>query len=214
MATTSGRRRGFRWDEANSELEIEVNGTKVLGTTSSALTITPATTITGALVASTGITVTTGGLTVTAGTLNIDGIADFAADLKINSTLTAGADGVGADGEQLTSGGAAAECDWAAAASLKRFKNLLSKRTDAAEVLELLTETPVWDFQYKRKGENGEHVMSTGDFKTVYTGIMSEDAPWAMHFGGKILNPITTFGYTVLAFKGLVNRVKALEAVA
>jgi len=70
---------GWRWDEVNSELEVEVQGTKVLGSTSSALTITPATTVTGAatlsstltvtglVTASAALTVTTGNLTTTAG---------------------------------------------------------------------------------------------------------------------------------------------------
>jgi len=48
----AGGRNGFYWDVVNSELEIEVQGTKVVGSTSSALTITPATTITGALTCS------------------------------------------------------------------------------------------------------------------------------------------------------------------
>jgi hypothetical protein len=39
---------------------------------------------------------------------------EFAANIHIQSTIEAGADGVGSDGEQLTSGGAAAEVDWSA----------------------------------------------------------------------------------------------------
>ncbi len=52
-----------------------------------------------------------------AGTLATDGLATFASAITtgnhtFSNTITAGADGVGADGEQFTSGGAAAECDW------------------------------------------------------------------------------------------------------
>jgi len=202
-------RRGFKWDAANSRLDIYVDGTVAarLNDTGSYLTVPAG----GLTVTAGGVTVTAGGLQVVAGTLNIDGIADFALDVKFNSTITAGADGVGTDGEQLTSGGAAAECDWAAAASLLKFKNILGIRNDADKVLEQIVNTPVYDFRYKRSN-GGEHVMSTGDHDTVYTGVVSEDAPWAMHFKGTILNPINTFGYTVLALKALVGRVEALEA--
>lgn len=190
------KRRGFKYNKHAATLSLYVDGTEAATFNDADPYITsPA------------------GLKVTSGTLNIDGAADFAADVKFNLTITAGADGVGSDGEQLTSGGAAAECDWAAAASLTKFKNLLGLRTDADKVLEQIVSTPVYDFRYKRS--NGkEHVMSTGDHDTVYTGVVSEDAPWAMHFKGTILNPINTFGYTVLALKALCARVEALEGPA
>jgi hypothetical protein len=182
--------RGFYWDKANSELEIYVNGTKVVGSTNAALTITPATTITGALTCSANVT--------------------------LSLTLTAGADGVGSDGEQLTSGGAAAECDWAAAASLLRFKNILEERVDENDVLATLVSTPVYDFKYKERTPETQanpetRVMGTGDTNTVYTGVVAEDLPEVMHYNGKILNPVNTFGYTVLAIKALENRVRELE---
>ena len=126
-------------------------------------------------------------------------------DLRLNLTLTAGADGVGTSGEQLTSGGAAAETNWAAAACLREVKNIGAERTDDEDVLAQMVSTPVYDFTYKEK------VMSTGDTKTQYTGIMAEDAPWATHHGGRILNPINTFGYTVLAMKALMHRIEDLE---
>jgi hypothetical protein len=40
---------------------------------------------------------------------------EFAGNVHFQSTVEAGADGVGADGEQLTSGGAGAGTDWATA---------------------------------------------------------------------------------------------------
>jgi hypothetical protein len=68
MANESGRRRGWRWDNANSEIELEVNGTKVFGSTATAVSITGTFTTSGALtVTAGGLTVTAGGLTVTAG---------------------------------------------------------------------------------------------------------------------------------------------------
>jgi hypothetical protein len=76
----------------------------------------------------------------------------------------------------------------------------------------MIANTPVYDFQYKSKAESDERITSTGDTKTVYTGIVADEAPWAMHHNGRILNPINTFGYTVLAIKGLLARIDNLEA--
>ncbi len=195
----SQKHRGWFYDQLNGRLAALFNGTEVFDFDADDLAIAKATVITG-------------GLQIASGTLNIDGIADFALDVKFNSTITAGADGVGADGEQLTSGGAAAECDWAAASSLTKFKNLLRKRSDEDGVLAEMVNTPVYDFRYKTKAEAGERVMSTGDHDTIYTGIVAEDAPWAMHYGGKILNPISAFGRTILALRALDKRLKAVEA--
>jgi len=135
-------------------------------------------------------------------------------NLTLSSTLTAGADGVGADGEQLTSGGAAAECDWAAAASMRQFKKILGLRTDEQEVLEMLVNTPVYDFKYRPKSEAapGEKIMNTGDVETVYTGIMADEAPFLMHHHGRILNPINTVGYLLMGIKALTEKVERLEA--
>lgn len=133
-------------------------------------------------------------------------------DFKLNLTLTAGADGVGAAAEQLTSGGGAAQCTWAAAGSLKQFKNILNLRTDAQEALQRILSTPVYDFRYKSQRESSEHITSTGDVDTIYTGLMSDEAPWAMHHNGRILNPINALGYTVLGFQAMAERISHLES--
>ena len=64
-------------------------------------------------------TVATAGVT-TGGALTTDGKATLASatttgDHEFDLTLTMTGDGVGSDGEQLTSGGAASVCDWATA---------------------------------------------------------------------------------------------------
>jgi hypothetical protein len=63
----SSKHRGWFWDKANSRLYIYVNGTSIGYATTTALSIVPATTVTGLLTASAALTVTTGNLTVTAG---------------------------------------------------------------------------------------------------------------------------------------------------
>lgn len=154
------------------------------------------------------------------GVLDVDGAANFAAEAEfaanvhLQLTLEAGADGVGTDGEQLTSGGAAAECDWSAAGSRREWKHVLATREDAAAVLAMFLQTPVYDFRYKEKSEaeNGERIVNTGDTETVYTGILADEAPWAMHFHGRIFNPISAFGHTLLAMQGLAAQVADLKA--
>lgn len=182
---TSSTHKGWLNDRTNGRLAAVYNGTEVFDFDDEDMEIALSTTIAAATV--------TGNLT-------------------LSSTLTAGADGVGADGEQLTSGGAGAETDWSAAGSLRQFKNILRKRDDDQDVLKMLVETPVYDFQYKRKGETEERITSTGDVETVYTGIMADEAPFLMHYNGRILNPINTVGYLLLGIKALTAKVEALEA--
>lgn len=193
---------GFGWarDVANSRLDVEVAGTTTAQITTSNFAIPS------------GVTLQTVGSLDVDGTSNFAAEAEFAANIHVQSTLEAGSDGVGSDGEQLTSGGAAAECDWASAASVRESKNLFNERTDKEEVLKTLISTPVYDFKYKTKEESeGQRLSSTKDFKTTYTGIVADEAPWAMHYNGRILNPINTFGYTVLAIKALAEKIEALE---
>ena len=185
---------GWRWDDANSRLDIYYRGTKVGHVSATEFELDQALDVDG--------------------TANFAAEAEFAANVHIQSTLEAGSDGVGADGEQLTSGGAAAECDWAAAGSLRQFKNILGLRSDEQKVLDQLVNTPVYDFRYKTKDEwdSDERLTTTGDADTVYTGIMADEAPWLMHYGGRILNPINTVGYLLMGIKALAQRVEELEA--
>jgi hypothetical protein len=190
---TSARHKGWLNDAANSRLAAVYNGTEVFDFDADDFAVALATTIAS-------LTVTT--------------TATVSGNLTISSTVTAGADGVGADGEQLTSGGAAAECDWAAAGSMRQFKKILGIRTDEDEVLETVVNTPIYDFKYRSKSEAlpGERITNTGDTETVYTGIMADEAPWAMHFNGRILNPISTIGNLMLAIKALNKKVEQLQA--
>lgn len=124
-------------------------------------------------------------------------------DFYLNLTLTAGADGVGASGEQLTSGGAAAECTWAAAGSLLRYKDIAGL-ADPQDALARFLGANVYRFHYKEK-------MGTGDTKSEYRGVVSEEAPWAMHYDGRIINPVNTLGDTILAFQAMQQEIDGLK---
>lgn len=184
MAVPSGLHKGWARDNAG-RLRAMYNGTEVFDMDADDLTIAVATTMASAT--------TTGNHTM-------------------SLTLTAGAAGVGTNGEQLTSGGAAAEMTWAAAGSLRDFKNIAEERTDYDSALATIVETPVYDFKYKSKDETSERIITTGDTDTIYTGVMADEAAWAMHHDGKILNPVNTTGYLMLAIKALNEKIEALEA--
>ena len=195
----SSTHRGWKEDKTNARLAAQYDGTEVFDFDANDLAVAVAATFASTLA-------TTGAATLASATTT--------GNHTFSSTITAGSDGVGADGEQLTSGGAAAECDWAAAASLRQFKNILGIRSDKEKVLDQLVNTPVYDFKYKSKDEwdSDERLTTTGDTETVYTGIMADEAPWLMHYGGRILNPINAFGYLLMGIQALANRVEELEA--
>ena len=132
------------------------------------------------------------------------------ADPGADGTLTLTVAGQAA-GEQLQTDGSGT-LTWEAAGSQRAFKNV-EGLLSPAEGLAALLRAPVYRFHYKRPEEApGERLTTTGDYDTQYVGILAEDAPWAMHFNGRILNPVNTFGYTVLAIQALETRIADLEA--
>lgn len=135
-------------------------------------------------------------------------------------------DGAGTSGEQLTSGGASAAMNWAASSSLREYKTDIVERTDPGGSLALMVGATVFDFRYPEPqyetveyvDDDGEQrtrqvrtnrTPSTGDFETTYVGVMGDEAPWAMHHGGRIFNPISFAGRTVEAFQEVVRRLEA-----
>ena len=122
--------------------------------------------------------------------------------VRINGAISLGTDH-GDDGQQLTSGGDDAACDWTAASSLRKYKNI-GKQASPQEALETMLNTPAYHFHYKEK-------KGTGDTSTEYVGVMADDAPWAMHYKGKIVNPVNSLGYTVLSVQALNNKIEKLE---
>ena len=114
----------------------------------------------------------------------------------------------GSNGTQLTTNGSGT-LSWAAAASMRELKNVLAKLGigDAEDALRTIDETPVYKFRYK----DG---MGTQDSETEYVGVMADEAPWAMHYGGQVINPVNALGMAMLAIKALSAKVEQLEAKA
>lgn len=110
----------------------------------------------------------------------------------------------GTSGQQLQTDGAGVT-SWAAAGSSQEWKNILGT-ADPEECLDRLLRVSVYDFRYKPDAQ-----MHTGDLETVYRGVVSEEAPWAMHFNEEIFSPVSAFGHTVGAIQALERRVRALE---
>jgi len=149
--------------------------------------------IQGPPVASTNITITNAyALWVDAGVSRLDGAISLGTDH-------------GDDGQQLTSGGDDAACDWTAASSLREHKNIGSE-ADAGQALQAMLDATPYHFRYKEK-------HGTGDSRTEYIGVMADDAPWAMHYKGTIVNPVNTLGYTVLAVQALNDKIERLESL-
>jgi len=89
------------------------------------------------------------------------------------------------DGNGITS--------WQAAGSLRSIKDVTGF-ADSSQALSQILSTNVYHFHYKPG-------MGTGDTKTDYVGVMADEALWAMHFNGTIVNPVNTLGYMVLGIQ-------------
>lgn len=111
---------------------------------------------------------------------------------------------VGTAGYQLTDAAGDGITSWAAAASTREAKDIIGLFDDADDALAKLNAATVYRFRYKAG-------LGTGDCDTEYAGIMADENPWAMHFRGSVLNPVSTFGYTVLAVQALHKKIETLE---
>ena len=123
-------------------------------------------------------------------------------DVDADWTLTFPAND-GTSGQQLQTDGSGVTV-WASAGStrdMKRMAGLLSPTDALAAVL----SAPIHRFRYKPG-------MGTQDSTTDYAGIVAEEAPWAMHFDGTILNPVNTVGYAFASIQALHAEIEALKA--
>lgn len=112
----------------------------------------------------------------------------------------------GTAGQQLQTGGGAngETLSWASAGSTRDIK-LMAGLLDPQEALRAVLEAPVHRFRYKPG-------TGTLDSATEYAGIVADEAPWAMHFNGTILNPVNTSGYAFAAIQALQAELDALKA--
>jgi len=124
---------------------------------------------------------------------------------------------VGGAGEQLTDAAGNGVTSWAAEGSLSEFKDIYDP-LDTRDALDKMLGTVPFHFRYREQDPDGPRMMNTGDFETIYKGVLGDEFPEVMHYGGKIFSPVSAFGYTVAAFhevgseiNKLENRVKRLE---
>jgi hypothetical protein len=108
---------------------------------------------------------------------------------------------VGTAGQQLTDVNGDGITSWTAAGSLRILKDIDSMITDPNIALNQLLETNIYNFHYKEG-------MGTGDSDTQYVGVMADESPWAMHYDGRVINPVNTLGYMVLGVRALNNKIE------
>mgnify|MGYP003142679624 CR=1 FL=1 len=105
-------------------------------------------------------------------------------------------------GEQLQTNGSGT-LTWEAAGSSRSLKEKI-KEAKPADALKRICQSKVYDFNYK------EIENKNKDTETRYTGVMAEEAPWAMHYNGKIFNSISAFGNAALAIQALTEKLDEL----
>lgn len=142
------------------------------------------------------------------GLMNIQGVTSGVVGLTVAAaagtwTMTLPT-AVGTAGFQLTDAAGNGVTSWAAAASRREWKNILSYRVTPQDALDRILGVTAYPFTYKEG-------YGTGDVVTEYLGVMADEAPWAMHHDGGIFNPINAFGHTVLAFQAHETRIAKLE---
>jgi hypothetical protein len=133
------------------------------------------------------------------------------ADAAGTWTMTLPADD-GDAGEQLQTNGSGV-CTWEAAGSMSAVKNLLgSLDAKASEALDRIKSRSVYAFQYKPDARKETGLPALSDTQTVFHGILAEEYPEVMMWGGKIFCPISAFGEAMLAIKALAEEVTTLKA--
>lgn len=82
--------------------------------------------------------------------------------------------------------------------SSRETKNVLGRHVHHPGALELIKNTPVFEFTYKNGSFNEE----------IFTGIIAEESPAFAMDKGKSFNPVSAFGHTVLAIQELIFRLE------
>ncbi|MDX9913671.1 MAG: hypothetical protein RBS77_03765, partial [Candidatus Moranbacteria bacterium] len=191
----SGTRLGFMGDSAsNIALALENNANFVIGGGNVGIgTDTP------------GAKLDIGSAGTSLGTLRLAG--DTSGYVQLQPAAAAGSwtmtlpAAVGTAGQQLTDVNGDGITSWTAAGSLRILKDIDNMVTDPNIALNQLLETNIYNFHYKEG-------MGTGDSDTQYVGVMADESPWAMHYDGRVINPVNTLGYMVLGVKALNNKIE------
>jgi hypothetical protein len=152
----------------------------------------------------------------TLGTLVLSGNTAGTVTVKTAATagdwsLTLPADD-GDAGEQLQTNGSGVST-WEAAGSMSAVKNILgSLDAKAHEALERIMTRSVYAFNYKPNARQETGLPALSDTQTEFHGILAEEYPEVMMWGGKIFCPISAFGEAMLAIKALAEEVTSLKA--
>lgn len=109
----------------------------------------------------------------------------------------------GSAGTQLQNNGDGG-LSWGSAASTRDVK-LLTGLLAPADALQAILSAPIHRFTYKPGA-------GTQDSTTEYAGIIADEAPWAMHFNGTVLNPVNTSGYAFAAIQAMQAEIDTLKA--
>ena len=112
---------------------------------------------------------------------------------------------VGSAGEQLTDAGGDGITSWAGAGSRREVKRDIVEWDRPRDALDLILDTRVSRFYY-REGHG------TKDTATEYVGPMANEAPWAMHYGETMVNPVNTLGFMILGFRAMQDEIEGLKA--
>ena len=90
--------------------------------------------------------------------------------------------------------------------SRREAKNVIRRSTNRAGALAAIVATPVYDFTYKSGSYDNQQ----------FTGVVIEPntSPWFGMDNNKVLNPVSTTGYFILAIQELTARLEKLEADA
>jgi hypothetical protein len=107
-------------------------------------------------------------------------------------------------GQQLTDVTGNGVLSWSAAGSLRTMKTIDTHITDPTTALNELLATNIYAFHYKQG-------MGTGDTDTQYVGVMADEASWAMHYDGRVINPVNTLGYMVLGIQATNAKIDTLN---
>lgn len=143
----------------------------------------------------------------TTGTLDICGATSGVVTVTVNATagtwtMTLPA-AVGTAGHQLTDAGGNGITSWAAPSSLREYKDILCE-ANPQEALDAILRTKAYRFHYKEG-------MGTLDIETEYVGVLANEALWAMHYGGAVVNPVNTLGYMVLGFQAMDAKIETVK---